>query len=99
MIDIEQVKKVALLGRLELTADEESQFATQLSSILDYFEQLSELDTTNVEPTTRAIELSNITRSDEQKTYGDREALLDQAPERDEDFFRVPKILGSDENN
>ncbi len=99
MIDIEQVKKVALLGRLELTPEEESQFSTQLSSILDYFEQLSELDTTNVQPTTRAIELSNITRLDQQKTYGDREALLDQAPQRDEDFFRVPKILNTDENN
>jgi aspartyl-tRNA(Asn)/glutamyl-tRNA(Gln) amidotransferase subunit C len=99
MIDIEQVKKVALLGRLELTTEEESQFSTQLSSILDYFEQLSELDTTDVEPTTRAIEVKNITRLDEQKTYNDREGLLNQAPQRDDDFFRVPKILSSDENN
>ena len=93
MIDIEQVKKIALLGRLELTPEEEKEFSPQLTSILDYFEQLSELDTTDVEPTTRAIELSNIIRDDEQKVYSDREALLNQAPERDDEFFRVPKIL------
>ena len=93
MIDIEQVKKIALLGRLELTPEEEKEFSPQLTSILDYFEQLSELDTTDVEPTTRAIELNNIIRDDEQKVYSDREALLNQAPERDDEFFRVPKIL------
>ena len=59
MIDLEQVRKVALLARLELTAEEEQQFTGQLSSILEYVEQLSELDTTDVEPTTRAIELNN----------------------------------------
>lgn len=92
-IDLDQVRKVALLARLELTAEEEQQFTGQLSSILDYFEQLNELDTANVEPTTRAIELSNITRPDELKPFTEREAILEGAPDREDDFFKVPKIL------
>ncbi len=93
MIDQAQVHKVALLARLALTPEEEVQFTTQLGSILDYFEQLSELDVTHVEPTTRAIDVSNITRVDELKVWGDRDAILDNAPDQDGDFFKVPKIM------
>ena len=75
MIDLEQVRKVAQLARLELTSDEEAILPEQLSGILDYVEQLSELDTTDVEPTTRAIDVSNIFREDTQKTFGDRDGL------------------------
>jgi aspartyl-tRNA(Asn)/glutamyl-tRNA(Gln) amidotransferase subunit C len=92
-ISKEEVKKVANLARLEITSAEEEEFGTQLNAILDYFEQLSELDTDNVQPTTRAIDVTNITRKDEQVTYIDRESLLNSAPEREEDFFQVPKIL------
>ena len=93
IIDREEVKKVANLARLEITPEEEAQFTTQLSSILEYFQQLSELDTTDVSPTTRAIDISNVTRSDFNQAYEDREALLEAAPEREDDFFRVPQIL------
>lgn len=90
----EEVKKVANLARLQITEKEEEEFAPQLNAILDYFEQLKELDTDNVQPTTRAIKVSNVTRTDTQVTYEDRESLLNSAPEREDDFFRVPKILG-----
>ncbi|MDJ0702128.1 MAG: Asp-tRNA(Asn)/Glu-tRNA(Gln) amidotransferase subunit GatC [Leptolyngbyaceae cyanobacterium MO_188.B28] len=93
MIDLDQVRKVAHLARLELTPDEETQFTTQLGSILEYFEQLSELDTENVEPTTRAIDMSNVTRPDELEIFSGRENILDCAPEREDDYFKVPKIL------
>ncbi len=93
MIDLEQVRKVAHLARLELAPDEEGQFTTQLNSILEYVEQLSELDTTDVEPTTRAIEVSNITRPDQLETFSDRASLLANAPDREDDFIKVPKIL------
>ena len=89
----EDVIKVANLARLDLTEAEENEFAPQLNAILNYFEELQELDTENVEPTTRAIDINNITRADEQKTYEDRESLLNSAPEREDEFFRVPKIL------
>jgi aspartyl-tRNA(Asn)/glutamyl-tRNA(Gln) amidotransferase subunit C len=93
MIDREQVRKVAHLARLELTEAEEEQFTRELGSILEYVEQLQELDTENVPPTTRAIDVSNITRADQLEPYPDREALLNNAPEQDGDYFKVPKIL------
>jgi len=97
MIDREQVHKVANLARLELTPAEEEQFTTHMGSILEYFEQLSELDVSNVQPTTRAIDVSNITRQDELRPYPDREAILSCAPDQDGDFFKVPQILSTDE--
>lgn len=98
MIDREQVKKVAHLARLEITSEEEEQFTTQLNSILDYFEQLSELNTDNVQPTTRAIEITNITRPDKLEPFPNKTDLLKSAPEQDGNYFRVPKIMASDEN-
>lgn len=93
MLDQEQVRKVATLARLALTEDEEVQFTQQLGDILGYFEQLKELDTTDVPPTTRAIDVSNVTRPDDLVPFGDRSALLGAAPDQDGDFFKVPKIL------
>ena len=97
MIDREQVNKVAHLARLDITSDEAQQFRTQLNSILDYFEQLQELNTDDVEPTTRAIETSNITRADKLEPFPNKQDLLKSAPEQDGDYFRVPKIMSSDE--
>ncbi len=97
MIDRQQVEKIAHLARLEITPEEESQFTTQLSSILEYFEQLSELATENVLPTTRAIDVSNITRPDIRQPFPHRQELLKEAPEQEGDFFRVPQILSTDE--
>ncbi|MEH2025773.1 Asp-tRNA(Asn)/Glu-tRNA(Gln) amidotransferase subunit GatC [Nostoc sp.] len=96
MIDQEQVHKVANLARLELTPEEEEQFTIQLGSILDYIEQLNELDVSNVLPTTRAIDVSNITREDELQPYPDRESILNGAPEQEGEFFKVPKILNAE---
>ncbi|MBW4518380.1 MAG: Asp-tRNA(Asn)/Glu-tRNA(Gln) amidotransferase subunit GatC [Scytolyngbya sp. HA4215-MV1] len=93
MLDRDQVHKVALLARLELTPQEEEQFATQLSNILDYFEQLSELDVAEVPPTARAIDVSNVVRADELIPDLAREKILENAPDRVDDFFKVPKIM------
>ncbi len=96
MIDRDQVRKVAHLARLELTPQEEETFTTQLSSILEYFDQLSELDVSGVQPTTRAIDVSNVVRTDNLQPFPDREALLNGAPDRDGDFFKVPKIINAE---
>lgn len=93
MIDREQVQKVAYLARLQLTPEEEEKFTTQLNNILDYFEQLSELDVSEVEPTTRAIDVSNVVRVDRHQPYAAREEILEGAPDRDGEFFKVPKIV------
>ena len=98
MIDREQVKKVAHLARLDITPEEEAEFTGQLNDILDYFEQLSELDTDNVAPTTRAIEVINITRADELEPFPNKDALLASAPEQEGQYFRVPKIMASDDS-
>jgi aspartyl-tRNA(Asn)/glutamyl-tRNA(Gln) amidotransferase subunit C len=92
----DEVRKVAHLARLELLPDEEADLTTQLSNILDYVEQLSELDTQDVEPTTRAIEVSNVTRLDHLQTCTDRSAILNCAPDRDDDFFKVPQIMADE---
>ncbi len=97
MIDREEVRKVAHLARLNITEAEEAEFTTQLNSILQYFDQLSELDTTDVAPTTRAIETSNITRADKIIPFLDKAELLKAAPEQQGEFFRVPKIIATDE--
>ncbi len=97
MIDVEQVRKVAHLARLQLSETEEAQFTTQLNSILDYVEQLNELDTTDVPPTTRAIEVSNISRPDNLEVFSDRDSLLQNAPDLESDFFKVPQIMGDAE--
>lgn len=96
MLDRDQVHKVALLARLNLTPAEEEQFTTQLGDILNYVEQLSELDTSEVQPTTRAIDVSNVTRPDTLQSSGDRDLILDSAPDRDGEFFKVPQILGGE---
>jgi aspartyl-tRNA(Asn)/glutamyl-tRNA(Gln) amidotransferase subunit C len=93
MIDKEEVRKVANLARLELTSEEEEKFTGQLNDILDYFEQLSELDTSKVKPTTRAIDVSNVMRSDDLQPFEKRESILEGSPDRDGEFFKVPKIM------
>jgi aspartyl-tRNA(Asn)/glutamyl-tRNA(Gln) amidotransferase subunit C len=93
MIDREQVRKVALLARLELTPQEEETFTAQVGSILEYVEQLNELDVTDVVPTTRAIDVSNVTRPDRLQPYPEREAILNGAPQQEGEFFKVPKIM------
>jgi aspartyl-tRNA(Asn)/glutamyl-tRNA(Gln) amidotransferase subunit C len=96
MIDLPQVQKVAHLARLQLTPAEEAKFTTQLNDILGYFDQLSELDVSNVPPTTRAIEVSNVVRPDALQPSSAREDILDGAPDRDGEFFKVPKIVTGD---
>jgi len=92
-IDKEQVKKVAKLSRLQLTEAEAGEFTEQLSAILDYVEKLNELDTDNVEPLAHCLPISNVLREDVVKESLGTEKTLANAPQRDEDFFKVPKIL------
>ncbi len=89
----DDVLKVAKLSRLTLADDEVETYTNQLEQILGYFEQLEEVDTTNVIPTTRAVEVVNVVRDDTILATNVREELLNQAPQREGNFFRVPKIL------
>jgi aspartyl-tRNA(Asn)/glutamyl-tRNA(Gln) amidotransferase subunit C len=93
MIAPEDVEHVAELARLALTAAEKEQFITQLNEILTYMEKLNELDTTDVEPTSHVIPMSNVFRDDEVQASLDRDAVLQNAPEAAHFFFKVPRII------
>ena len=92
-ITADDVRKVAKLARLDLPEDTIATYTGQLERILDYVDQLQAVDTEGVPPTTRAVEVVNETRADTVVPTEVREDLLDQAPQREGDFFRVPKIM------
>jgi aspartyl-tRNA(Asn)/glutamyl-tRNA(Gln) amidotransferase subunit C len=92
-ITADDVRKVAELARLALPEEKIATYTGQLERILDYVAQLEAVDTTDVPPTTRAVEVINVTRDDRVDPTPVREQLLDLAPQREGDFFRVPKIL------
>ena len=92
-ISADDVRKVAKLARLNLPDDKIATYTGQLESILGYVSQLEQVDTTGVPETTRAVEGTNVTRQDGVDPTPVREEILNQAPQREGDFFRVPKIL------
>ena len=92
-IDQDQVRKVAKLSRLELTEAEVEEFTGQLSAILDYVEKMNGLDTADVEPLAHCLPVSNVLREDSAKESLGTEKVLANAPQRDDEFFKVPKIL------
>jgi aspartyl-tRNA(Asn)/glutamyl-tRNA(Gln) amidotransferase subunit C len=92
-ISADDVRKVAKLARLELPEDKIATYTGQLERILDYVAHLEQVDTEGVPPTTRAVEVVNVTRADNVEATPVREELLDQAPQREGDFYRVPQIL------
>lgn len=92
MISIKDVEHVAKLARLALTEEEKVKYAEQLGRIIENFNQLKEVDTTNVEPFTQALPVTNVMREDEIKPSPSREILLQNAPAVENGYFRVPKI-------
>jgi len=90
MIDREQVLHVARLARLRLTDDEVERMSSELSTILDHIEKISELDLENVEPTSHVVEVENVLRADEPRESWPRERILDPAPDPADGGFRVP---------
>ncbi|QNJ05096.1 aspartyl-tRNA(Asn)/glutamyl-tRNA(Gln) amidotransferase subunit C [Synechococcus sp. MEDNS5] len=92
-ITADDVRKVAHLARLDLPEDTIATYTGQLERILDYVDQLQAVNTEGVPATTRAVEVVNVTREDTVEATEVRDDLLNQAPLREGDFFRVPKIL------
>jgi aspartyl-tRNA(Asn)/glutamyl-tRNA(Gln) amidotransferase subunit C len=90
----DDVHHLAQLSSLQLGDEETEALRTDLENILGYIEQLSELDTTGVEPTYQVTDLHNVWRADEVDDYGvDRQALLALAPATDTFQIKVPKVL------
>ncbi|HEX4793223.1 MAG TPA: Asp-tRNA(Asn)/Glu-tRNA(Gln) amidotransferase subunit GatC [Humisphaera sp.] len=98
-ITAEQVVHVAKLGRLELSDEQRRKFAAQLESILEYVAKISQVDVSGVEPMAHALPLHNVLREDVVEPSLPLEKVLMNAPDVDGPFFKVPKILGGDEDS
>ena len=96
-ITVKEVEYVAKLARLKLTEQEKELFTQQLDSILDYMGKLNELDTEKVPPTFHVLPLKNVMRKDEVKDDHLQKELLSNAPESDDNFYSVPKIIEQQE--
>ena len=87
------VEHVALLSRLELSENELDKFTGQLDAILEYIDVLNQVDTSAVEPMAHVLEIRNVMRADEVQLSLPREAALQNAPDAEDGFFKVPKIV------
>ncbi|NPV45199.1 MAG: Asp-tRNA(Asn)/Glu-tRNA(Gln) amidotransferase subunit GatC [Firmicutes bacterium] len=92
-ISKKDVEHVAQLARLHLEEEEKELYTRQLNSILNYMEKLGELDTSDVEPTAHVLPIKNVFREDRVEQSMDIEEVLRNAPDREEGFFKVPKII------
>jgi aspartyl-tRNA(Asn)/glutamyl-tRNA(Gln) amidotransferase subunit C len=95
-IDETQVRHIAMLSRLELTDREVAAFTEQLSAILQYVEQLNQLDTEGVEPTAHPLPLRNVFREDEPNAPLGVDDALANAPQRADGFYKTPKVIDQD---
>lgn len=89
----EEIKYIAKLSRLKLNENEVKEFTNQLNSILDYMKKLNEVDTEGIEPTSHAFKIVNVFRDDVVKDSRPIEDMLKNAPERHNEFYKVPKII------
>ena len=93
-IDSDLVRHIGVLSRIELSDDQVDVLARQLGSILGYFDKLQELDTENVEPLAHAADVFNVLADDTPAASLSANQALANAPARDADFFKVPKVIG-----
>ncbi len=88
-----EIGQVALLARLKLSDDEKELFTRQVGSIIDYIDKLNELDIKDIEPTAHVLQVKNVFREDKSRPSLPREKALQNAPESNDNFYRVPKII------
>ena len=87
------LENVAVLSRLRVPEDKQETYIQQMDAILTYMDNLAEVDTENVKPTTYALPMSNVFREDEVKPSLPREAALSNAPLQENGYLKVPKVL------
>ena len=93
-ITIKDVEHIAKLAKLEFSDSEKEKFTHQFNDILKYMKQLNSVDTTNVEPLAQVIELQNVFREDVVKPSVTTEEALKNAPDKTDEHFKVPKVIG-----
>jgi aspartyl-tRNA(Asn)/glutamyl-tRNA(Gln) amidotransferase subunit C len=90
----EEVLHIARLARLGLAEAEIDKFSEQLSNLLEHFRVLQQVDTTGVPPTAQSIALQNVIRSDDAQVSLPPNQVLANAPQKEDDFFRVRPVFG-----
>lgn len=93
IISGETIEYVGILAKLELSNDEKEQAKKDMGRMLDYIDKLNELDTDGVEPVSHIFPVNNVFREDEIQNGDGREITLENAPEKKEDCFVVPKTI------
>ena len=89
----DDLENVAVLSRLSIPADQQETYIQQMDSILTYMDNLAEVDTADVKPTTYALPMQNVFREDVVKPALDRDLALSNAPLKEDNYFKVPKVL------
>ncbi|MEO6882762.1 MAG: Asp-tRNA(Asn)/Glu-tRNA(Gln) amidotransferase subunit GatC [Bacteroidia bacterium] len=94
-IDESTVDKLAILARLEFDANTKKEMVKDLARIISFVDKLKELDTENIEPLIYMSDEVNVLREDEVKQIITHQEAMQNAPKKDSDFFKVPKVLGA----
>ncbi len=89
----EEVQRIALLARMGLSEAETEKFRSQLSDILQNFEILQEVETSEILPTAHVTEMGNVMREDQTEASFPQNEILANAPQEEEGFFRVKAVL------
>ncbi len=92
-ISKEEVEKIAHLARIELDEEQKSVMSGQLSNILDYIDKLKDVDVDGVAPSSGAAFIENVLREDKTQPSPGPDVTLANAPERDDDFYLVPRVV------
>ena len=93
-LDKKTVEYMAKLARVKLSEGQLESLSLQLGTILKYAKKLNEIDVAGVEPTTHVLSLENVYREDELRPSLNIKDVLSNAPQKEENFFKVPKIIG-----
>jgi aspartyl-tRNA(Asn)/glutamyl-tRNA(Gln) amidotransferase subunit C len=98
-ITLDQVRHVAKLARLALSEERLRTFANQLEPILEYVAKIEQVNVEGIEPMAHAVPLANVLREDQVQPSLPLDKVLANAPATDGPFFKVPKIIGGDEDS
>ena len=93
VVSKEEILHIAKLADLNIKEDEIDEYAKNLGDILNFVEVLNSVNTDNVEESIGTVNNSNVFRKDEIKEFGDRDILLENAPEQEEGMFKIPKVI------
>ena len=89
----EEIIRIAKLADLNIKEEEIEDYAKNLQDILEFAEIINNVDTDNVKESIGTLEISNVMRKDEVKEFEDKEALLQNAPEKERNMFKIPKVI------